>query len=223
MKIEAVTVSIDFGDYLSETLPRNRQFFDRFVIVTSFDDLRSRELAAEYDCDLFLTKRHLDEGKFNKGKAINDGLELCRGQNWICHLDADIVLPDNLRDLLWPSILEKKLGSRNERTVFGIHRMMCNTKDDWRYYLDTGSTDRFELEADRKDQIHLPVGFFQLWHSSKKAKYPENHITAGSSDLEFSRQFSIRRHLPIICTHLSAAGWKKAVDYSGRKSPSWTR
>ena len=221
MKIEAVTVSIGFGDYLAETLPRNRSKFDRFVVVTSPDDLLSQQVAQQNSCRTVLTTRHLDEGGFNKGKAINDGLDACSLSDWVCHLDADIVLPDYFSVLAPHEIKNKRLGMRASCTVFGIHRYMCDCVEDWRHYLRTGDTGRFRIEARRKDQIHLPVGFFQLWKGSKKARYPENHTTAGSSDLEFSRQFALRRHLPMECFHLSAAGWKKAEDYRGRKSAPW--
>ena len=44
MKVEAVTVSIGFADFLKVTLPHNLPLFDRIVVVTSPDDVPTREL-----------------------------------------------------------------------------------------------------------------------------------------------------------------------------------
>lgn len=215
MIIEAVVVSINFGDYLAETLPRNKPLFDRIVVVTSSDDWLTRNICRANSVEYIETERHLEGGGFDKGKAINDGMRQFSFRDWHVHLDSDVVVPKEFREHL-PQLI---IGCKPS-TVFGCQRLMCESYNDWTYYQNTGLIDRF-----RKDNLrthaHFPVGFFQLWHSDDHKWYPEGVPYARNSDLEFSKQFKYRCHSERSVIHLSADKWVRGRDDEGRRTNKW--
>ena len=74
MKIEAVTVCVDYSDWLSQCLS-NRDKFDRWVIVTHHSDIETVRLCEAHNLEYVLSKRVFADGTwFAKGRAINDAL-----------------------------------------------------------------------------------------------------------------------------------------------------
>ena len=234
MFLESLIVCIDFGDFLASTLPCNRPIFDQLTIVTSPEDEYTRQLAQEHDCKLVTTSRHRETNLFNKSKAINDGLEICTEQGWLCLLDADIALPQNFRSEVFSEIdqvfPEAGKGEQTRNTVFGLHRYMCWSRTEWQTYLSTGKH-KWSVETPRR-RVQAPAGYFQLWCTEcRKERYPEAYPDCPSAtrrggggyhgDLAFSRQFRHYRHLPrprVI--HLGTRS-KPRSDWKGRVSPKW--
>lgn len=96
--LSAVTVCVDYSQYL-EITAENRSQFDRWIVVTTREDRETQEVCRKHDLDVVLTERlHQNGDPFNKGKAINDGLDALAKSDWIVLLDADILLPDNFRE-----------------------------------------------------------------------------------------------------------------------------
>lgn len=223
MKIEGVTVSIDFGDYLLETLPRNQPFFDRIVVVTTEHDLRTRKVCGDCGVSAILTNCYRYGGaSFDLGAARNRGLDACKGDGWLCTLDADIVLPKGLRSKL-PSLMASICEEENlHQAIFGLQRWTCKSRQQWRQYLKRGYVDNsIKLHIHKKNKS-LPTGFFQLWYSpDQQLRYPEGYKTAGGSDLAFARQFSIKRHLAAFAVHLNTMPFEHGVNWRGRLSPQW--
>lgn len=221
---EAVVVSIGFGDFLATTLPINRPVFDRLIIVTSPEDECTKALAREHDCDLVITSRHKEAGPFNAGKVINDGLDACTERGWLAQIDADIVLPENFRLKLFSAVAHVFSTTapkvRAENTVFGLHRSMCRSREEWEAYLLAGEH-TWLVEKLRK-RSHPPAGYFQLWYAKgHKVRYPEDYPTCASGDLAFSRQFCCRRHLTSPQVIHLATKSKATDDHGGRVSPKW--
>ena len=48
MKIEAVTVCCDYGDFLAAVAPLNAPLFDRWIIVTKAEDAETRAVCAKF-------------------------------------------------------------------------------------------------------------------------------------------------------------------------------
>lgn len=92
--MNAITVCVDYDDLLKITLATNRRFFDRYLVVTSMTDARTAEIAYSYNCSVYKTDAfYLNGAAFNKGLAMEEGFDLLGRDEWICILDADILLP----------------------------------------------------------------------------------------------------------------------------------
>lgn len=220
MHLTAITVCIDFADFLAETLPRNRHQFNQFVIVTSPEDAATQRLAKEHRCKLVVTDRHRRNGPFNKGAAINDGLAAMPKSQWVCHLDADIVLPDVFRWWMVHAKQHVKYPKHLSETIIGMHRVCCRGHNAWRQYLRTGKQ-KWPVEKLRRWNQY-PAGYLQIWNAvAMHVRYPETCPTASMSDLLFARQFVYRFHPdhPRVI-HLETKNRVNA-DYEGRRSPQW--
>jgi hypothetical protein len=233
MYLEAVSICVDYSDFLAHTLPQNRSHFNRWVIVTAPHDRATQRLCAHYHVECFVTEAFYRRGdRFNKGRGINAGLSRLRKRDWLLHLDADIVLPPRTREFLEASDLDP-------HCVYGIDRLMCRDFDSWANY-QRQPVPQFQNEVfvqlkpfpigTRVAKLdaggYVPIGFFQLWNAaSGRLSYPEHHSTAARSDMLFSLQWN-RQHrqlLPEIvgihlATDLSAA---IGANWNGRTTPAF--
>ena len=155
-RIHAVSVCVNFDDFLSWTLPQNIRHFDSFTIVTTQADAETQQIVGRYGAAIVRTERLRDKGsQFDSGAAINDGLEQLQQRydgDWFCIVDADMILPWNLRE-----VLEKQ--PLDSHCIYGIVR---------------------GLPSDE------PIsGFFQLLHASQRKRYREGHHNAGYTDTWF--------------------------------------
>lgn len=97
--MKAIIVCVNYSDFLSITLPYNRHHFSEVVVVTSFNDRETQQLAKRHGARILITDAFYDDGAdFNKFKALEQGLSVMGRNGWICLLDADI---------LWPKVLPK--------------------------------------------------------------------------------------------------------------------
>lgn len=221
--LTAITVCIDFSDFLSDALPENRGFFDRYILLTSPEDTATQELGEKYDCEVITTTLHRDLGKFNKGAVINQGIASAHPANWLCLIDADIVLPTSFRT--WLSELPKIVRKPHwvPHTLFGLHRLRCLGRENWLAYLqDTTVARSWPIEKLRK-QNQCPVGYLQLWDAeSSPHVYPTDCPTASRSDLVFAKKFRHCYHTyHPRAIHLETAKPSASYDYEGRRSPRW--
>lgn len=196
MKIECVTTCVGYGDILAHTLPRNRIHFDSLLVVTAPEDKQTQKV-----CDYYRVPYHATDsfgtrwGQFSKGTCINEGLGKLDAAQWICHLDADIVLPPNTREALDRANLAKD-------SIYGVDRVECKSYLDWLRFMDDpepvvagngyfihtthspfqlGTRVKFDQEGG-----YIPIGFFQLWHADSQRKYPQGHTDAGREDSHFA-------------------------------------
>lgn len=94
--MNAIIVSADFSDYLSQTLRHNRPHFDHVVVVTNCHDEKTEEIARANDCDLFNTDAFTESGAyFNKGLGLERALDCYGRHGWMASMDADIILPQS--------------------------------------------------------------------------------------------------------------------------------
>lgn len=92
--IRAILVCVDYADLLAHTLPYNRHHFKQMTVVTSTKDEETKKVARENGCTLFETDAFYDDGaKFNKWKALEQGLDAMGRSGWICIMDADVLWP----------------------------------------------------------------------------------------------------------------------------------
>src|SRR5437899_1923841 len=102
LRLEVVTISVGFDDLLDITLTRNHAHFDTYIVVTTHADRRTQAVCRKHSATCVLSDLFFKNGRnFNKGAAINAGFDYFQYHGWRLHLDADIILPDNFRRLLF--------------------------------------------------------------------------------------------------------------------------
>jgi glycosyltransferase involved in cell wall biosynthesis len=237
MKIEAVIVCKDYSDFLEYTLPENIQHLDNVVVVTHPDDKRTQEICNKNSVHFVVTNCFNEKGHvFNKGQAINVGLDNIRGDDWILHLDADIVLCKDFRRMLDHSQL-------NPKNIYGADRINIYGYENWlkvqpllrthyqdRWFIDPGFCHKpgvvdgikFGARVIHKEYGYIPIGFFQLFHSQHGRRYNHMRGSAAGTDIMFPAQWAkenrvllpeiVVYHLDSEKEHMIGTNWK------GRKS-----
>jgi hypothetical protein len=220
--LAAVTVCVDYSDFLRLCVDENIKHLDRWFIISDNKDTATHQLCSQYpEITLIKTDAFYENGAlFNKGKALNIGIQsipLDAG-TWILILDADIMLPLGFRD----SLDARKL---NSHTLYGASRYMCYKEADFYSFRDTQFKDYSVLSKMQRFR-NKPIGYFQLFNSlnlgranfSHLRPYPEHHSDASCSDMVFLKKFHRRivmRSVPVV--HLGHDG----KNWRGRVTSRW--
>lgn len=237
MKIEAIVICKDYSDFLEHTLPENASHLDDMVVVTHKDDKKTQAVCNKNSIH-FVTTECFDEygHTFNKGAAINVGLDHLRGEDWILHLDADIVLCKDFRRMLDRAQLKKE-------NIYGADRVNVYGWDAWqnlkpqlsihyqdRWFVDPGFSHKADLpEGTRlgtrvvhKEYGWIPIGYFQLFHSSHNRRYNVKRGAASGTDILFPAQWKRENRIllpELTVYHLdSELEHKMGTNWKGRKS-----
>lgn len=232
MKLEGVIVCVNYSDFLSHSILFNKPVFNRLVVVTSPDDKETQKLCEFHHVMCVQTDRFYEDGsKFNKGKGINEGFKQLSMDDWVVHMDADIVLPPKTRVILESIRLDPNF-------LYGVDRMMCPNFESWLKFIR-----RPVLQHEAEVYVHshafplgtrimyptegyIPLGFFQLFNAKDKdIQYPEEHSDAGRSDLLFSLQWPRERRgmLPeLIAIHLESMSGMMGANWNGRTTPDFS-
>lgn len=226
MYLETVTVCVNYGDFLAQTLPRNKYLFNHYIVVTDTKDFFTKKICDTYNVRCVQTDVFYEEGNtFNKGKGINVGLDCLKKTEWVLHLDADIcLLPD------YRKVLKKK--ALNPLVLYGLDRLMCNSYEEWLEItanpisIFNGITNKYKLGGRLIDGEYgyLPLGYHQLWNpiKSKNIYYPKSFESADKSDLEFAKNWGNDRRELIPETfgvHLDSDNNKLGgINWNGRKT-----
>jgi hypothetical protein len=233
IKIESVITCVNYADILAHTLPLNYRQFDKTVVVTAPEDKATQKVVDYYtgvqSCktDAFRSRW----GEFCKGAGINAGLDALDKDAWILHLDADIILPPNFREVLENADLDTTM-------IYGADRAEFKSYADWQAFYGspephTQGNGFFIHITHHGQQLgtriafqhfggYVPIGFFQLWHAdSKILRYPQGHTDAGREDSVFPTQWprSKRALIPeIVVYHLESEAAEMGINWHGRKS-----
>lgn len=234
--LECVTVCVNYGDFLAQTLPWNLDFFDHMVVVTTPGDRETREVCRKYGVKCLISKECYRNGDtFNKGRLINIGLEHLSWRGWVLHLDADMALPGRTRHLL-------KHAHLDPNALYGCDRVMLKSFRDWQRWKHANTLHHdyhcrvnfpFEYSAGTRwvnEQYgYCPIGAFQLWNTASAfdsshpginiRPYPITHQDAARGDIQFALQWDTRdrRLLPsVIAAHLESEHAKLGANWKGR-------
>jgi hypothetical protein len=232
--IEAITVSVGYGDFLRETARINRTLVDDLVVITSPDDHETRGVCKELTIRHVLSEDAKRNGAFNKARLINRALDAIGGRDWILHLDADIVLPLGFRRYLeWAHL--------DERCLYGADRLHCTGYDAWRSLRDgwfdhhrygcvqvVPERSAFAPRHIPHEHGYTPIGYFQLWHGSASIdrgfhlrRYPLTHGDACRTDVQFALQWDrrLRQVIPeVLVLHLQSEPAANGTNWQGRKT-----
>jgi hypothetical protein len=230
MKLEAVIVCVDYSDFLTHTLSENLQHLDRIVVVSHERDKATHALCRHYGVKCVDTDVMYQDGdKFNKGRAINVGLSHLKHDGWVLHLDADIRLPDQFRRLLTFSHLEDDHLYGADRLRVKGWKAWSDNKDmlvphhKFGYLLTPHEAFPAGARLVHGDWGYMPIGYFQMWHSSVHRDYPVTAGSAAHSDVVFALQWqkSKRALIPSLYVyHLeSDPSAYTGTNWDGRKTP----
>jgi hypothetical protein len=214
--VEAVTVCINYGDFLGQVAPYNLAVLDNWLIVTSPEDEETREVCRKFGIKTLLTKDHKRNPEdFNKGRIIERALQHLSADSWRLHLDGDIVLPGTFRRAL-------AVADLNHEKIYGCDRVMVKNWDDWQKLKSSGwfSQDYHNrVNFPHGYQVgtrwannhsgYVPIGFFQLWSGKtdqwkgvRIKEYSSDHNNACRTDVQFGLQFD-RRDRELLPERLS--------------------
>ena len=233
MNIEAVTVCVNYSDFLYVALTHNIGLVDRWIVVTSPEDTETRQVCHDFDIQCVISDEHRrGNATFNKGRMIEQGLRQCSFGSWRLHMDADIVLPTQFRHVL-------AAAHPQTHKIYGCDRLMIRSWDAYLQHIAPGFSGhrhcvpqvpsvpigfRWALNATG----YVPIGFFQLWHSDadewrgrRVRHYPVEHGSACRTDVQFALQWDRkdRELVPeLIVAHLESEQCENGTNWKGRKT-----
>jgi hypothetical protein len=220
--MQAIVISVDYGDYLKWTLPANYHQFQRMVVVTEEHDELTQRLCRKYDV-------HCIVAPGNKGQKINAALRELDPSQWTLQLDADIWLPPQTVRVIERRELDKE-------ALYGCDRLMCRSYDEFIGFLEGEGIylgkffTTFPFPTGVRVCQHygigyLPIGYFQLWHplGSTVFSYPEEHDESGvyaRTDVQFAIKFKKRNLLAeTVVIHLESGEAEMGANWNGRTTP----
>jgi hypothetical protein len=231
MKIEAVIVCLNYSDFLSHTLPHNRNFFDKTVIVTDTKDEDTKRVCEFWNVMCIQTDAFYEDDPIipNKSRGINEGLKHLSLDGWVVQLDADIFLLPQTRQILQNYPLD-------EKKIYGIDRLMCNSYREWHDFIHNSKpiyegwiychVDRFPVGT-RMVQYHgmgyMAIGYFQLWNPKGSGiyDYPIEKSGFDRTDVVHLKRWSKENvgFIPdLVCIHLASEDHTQGQNWLGRQT-----
>jgi hypothetical protein len=196
-KIQALTVSVNYADFL-ECIAPNLRHFERWLVVTDEKDTRTQEVCRRHGMDVLFSKRLYEMGAaFHKAAALNEGLEALDQDGWVAVMDSDILLPRDFRERLDAQDLDPA-------GLYGLAgRRVCPTLAEFR------ALAAHEPWADNLIYTTFVIGYFNLFHlGQERNRYPDHGSDDASTyDVLFSEAFppAQRHYLPMVCLHAGDA------------------
>jgi len=202
-KIDVIITSVDYNDFLILSLENNTKYFDNITVVTSNDDITCQDICKSYGVKCITTDAFYEDGfKFNKGKAINVGIESLTNPEFILILDADIIVTNKI-----------ELTNLESDTLYTSDRWICYNHFQYEKW-KKGETSVNNLPKYERDNGY---GFFQLFNFNNSLDvkwYPSDVENSSHPDLKFSSYFPKKQTIDVDIIHLGDV--KK--NWNGRKS-----
>ncbi len=197
MFLQAVTVCINYADYL-ESIIANRHHFDRWLVITCGEDTETQRLCATHgiECRVSCVLRPNGsdfDAAYRKAPVINEALDLLEQTGWVLLLDSDVLLPRHFRQRLEALPLEKGC-------LYGAAgRKVCADRDAFDMIRGCEPWDRLLRRNSRA------IGYLNLFHSQSAVnRYPTRTEWGGDhDDWRFTNCFESKqiRLLPMTVVH----------------------
>lgn len=192
LPIKGIVICVGYDDLLKITLPLNARHFTEVVVVSDLKDDKTRAIIDQvpnvrlHRTDIFYNKG----ARFNKGAAMEEGLDILGRNGWIIIWDADI---------LFPNVLEFPTLSRD--TLYGAPRRILNDPTKWHPELNWYSSG-----IDKSYDPGYP-GYFQMFNGEAPVLksspwYDPTFTHAGGSDAFFANKFRKKHRLLMEVLHL---------------------
>jgi len=205
--IQVVVICVNYSDFLKITYQKNIRFFNQtnYHIITSSEDQKTIDLCVNLNIKYEIYDDfYLNSSKMNKSGAINKIQKRLYNEfpdDWILLLDADIILPDNFKELF----LSK---CDNTMSLYSLKRKDYEEEDDF-----LNSENLIDYTG-----INF-MGFMQLYHNKTKF-YPEFSNDCGICDAIFRDYFFDYLVLLDEDSYVVHLG-KKDVNNRGRVTGFW--
>ena len=143
LTLDLIIASVNYADFLEITLPLNKKHFNKIVILTTPEDLETQKICKENSVECFVTEKFKYNGAtFDRGSAFNEAVSFYKFTDFLLHLDGDIVLPDNFKELIIKSNLDPEM-------FYGSQRIFIPTYEEWVAYTEERLDLKKMLEARR--------------------------------------------------------------------------
>ncbi len=221
MKPIAITVCVNYSDFLAWSAMMNHTLFKKWYVCTVASDTKTINICKTYGLEVVICDFQ-ENGKFNKFKGINQALARIKQNDWVLFLDADIILP----------LITKRVFSElnfNKQNIYGCDRINFYDMKGLLEYIDDPTkliTDHWLIQLEEylvgaricqfygqegdggKFDGWNPLGFFQLAHMDYFDSYPYLEENAyDHSDLTFSKRWHRSRRVlvpEIIAIHIAS-------------------
>ena len=224
MRIIAITICINYSDYLSGILA-NAEQFDRWIIVTTPEDRATISLCRSENLEIY-TSDELGPGgeafdsAFSKHVLINAAISHVKGDedtSWIVLVDADTLLPKNFRTVVEGTKLYP-------RALYGLQgRRICES---WEEFTALRNASPWRVNLTVHENI---MGYFQMFRiDQENIRYPVAKLAAMQHDdiaFQYAFKSQLRRIIPLSALHIGPAveNWS-GRSFSGRYEfarPAW--
>jgi len=229
MKLDIITVCVDYADFLAVTLPEAMKH-GRVTVATAPKDLATIELCKHHGVACVVTDAWYQDGDpFNKGAGINAALEARKPEGWLLSMDADIVLPPAPRN-------GTPIAQLDKQCMYGARRLECERMDRWEECLREGNY--FDLPLSPLPRIgkngrvwgsrptRNPIavqGYFQLWHYGERPYKLYEWRDARKCDVSLALKFKDRERklIPWPKYQVIHLGIRKK-NWRGRLTETWS-
>lgn len=206
----AVTVSVHYHDYLSVTLPHNKEKFSDILVVTHPDDEKTLDVCRENDVQVFTTEVFYERNaKFNKYAAIEQSLDYFGRQGWMTIIDADTCMSGWAHEVS----LDENLLYIPRRRMAPADTVSIPEERLWR---------RFKLDSGNERRTQMWSGYCQIFHASCRRLngipwFETTWSTAAGPDTRFSDLWpeSERRRTAFEVLHIG----HQRENWAGRVTP----
>jgi len=212
--MNALTVCVDFHDYLAITLPRNERFFDSTTVITEQFDLYTRAVVQ----DSCRATMHYSSAFRRRGCSFNKGLaisEVLMEPAWWCILDADIVLHPNFADAI-ENLEPGSIYMPKCRRQCDDPLTMVEYADQPALWDNLPEIPEMRMETHGRDG---GAGYCQIFHTSDpvlatRPWYPTGWPDAGGCDTEFLEKWPPEKRVRLDCEVLHLG--KEDTHWCGR-------
>jgi glycosyltransferase involved in cell wall biosynthesis len=232
MRVEAVSVCVNYADFLECTIDSVLAVVDDWVIVTTDGDKDTQRLCKQRGVRCVATDAFTRNGdNFNKARGINYGLSHLSCSDFILHIDSDIWLPPQTRHHLLHAELDPSC-------IYGVDRLNVVGFEQWEQFLAQHKVEpQYEWSCLVKPLkvpplplgariIHrdyggyCPLGFMQLFHGSQGKRYPIVHRgDAERTDILFGLQWPRPKRVlipEVLAIHLESEPGPMGANWRGR-------
>lgn len=213
--INLISVSVNYADYLEDTLRYNHKIFDLIYIITIDSDKDTINICNQYNNVICVqTKSFYGRNKiFNKGAGLNYCLSSIERSGWCVIGDADCVFPKKIKN---------DIIHCDTTCLYTYNRGLVKDKQHLKDIMNNIKTPNYYHNGN----IHRILGYCQLFNFASpffpknEPFYPTRYKNAAGSDIDFSNHWPRNKKIVIRSSNILHLG-PRCVNWNGRKSPIW--